>query len=156
MTISKKQLTFLIWAIAFALFIAMPYLVSDSRLKILGKCLSLGIVALGIDLSWGFTGLLSLGQGIFFSLGGYAIAMYLQLNSLKEGIPEFFGLYGVRQLPFFWEPFKSPIFTLIAIWLIPGLVAGLIGYLVFRNRIKGVYFSILTHCLLYTSPSPRD
>ena len=148
MTISKKQLTFLIWAIAFALFIAMPYLVSDSRLKILGKCLSLGIVALGIDLSWGFTGLLSLGQGIFFSLGGYAIAMYLQLNSLKEGIPEFFGLYGVRQLPFFWEPFKSPIFTLIAIWLIPGLVAGLIGYLVFRNRIKGVYFSILTQAAL--------
>ena len=53
-------------------------------------------------------------------------------------------MYGVRELPFFWEPFKSPLFTLIAIWLIPGLVAGLLGYLVFRNRIKGVYFSILT------------
>ena len=148
MKISKKHFYLLIWVIAFALFIAMPSLVSESRLKILGKCLSLGIVALGIDLSWGYTGLLSLGQGIFFSLGGYAIAMFLQLNSLKEGIPEFFGLYGVRELPFFWEPFKSPIFTLISIWLIPGIVAGLIGFLVFRNRIKGVYFSILTQAAL--------
>ena len=148
MNISKKKLSFIIWVIVLALFITMPSIVSDSRLKIIGKCLSLGIVALGIDLSWGFTGLLSLGQGIFFSLGGYAIAMYLQLNSLKEGIPEFFGLYGVRELPFFWEPFKSPIFTLIAIWLILGLVAGLIGFLVFRNRIKGVYFSILTQAAL--------
>ena len=148
MNLSKKHITYLLWGIAFALFIAMPSLVSDSRLKILGKCLSLGIVALGIDLSWGFTGLLSLGQGIFFSLGGYAIAMFLQLNSLKEGIPEFFGLYGVRELPFFWEPFKSPLFTLIAIWLIPGIIAGFIGYLVFRNRIKGVYFSILTQAAL--------
>ena len=148
MNLSKKYMPYIFWAVALALFIAMPSLVSDSRLKILGKCLSLGIVALGIDLSWGFTGLLSLGQGIFFSLGGYAIAMFLQLNSLKEGIPEFFGLYGVRELPFFWEPFKSPLFTLIAIWLIPGLIAGLIGYLVFRNRIKGVYFSILTQAAL--------
>ena len=148
MNLSKKYIPYLVWSIALALFIAMPSLVSDSRLKILGKCLSLGIVALGIDLSWGYTGLLSLGQGIFFSLGGYAIAMFLQLNSLKEGIPEFFGLYGVRELPFFWEPFKSPLFTLIAIWLIPGLIAGLIGYLVFRNRIKGVYFSILTQAAL--------
>ena len=148
MNLSKKFIPFIFWTIALAIFVAMPSLVSDSRLKILGKCLSLGIVALGIDLSWGYTGLLSLGQGIFFSLGGYAIAMFLQLNSLKEGIPEFFGLYGVRELPFFWEPFKSPIFTLLAIWLIPGLIAGLIGYLVFRNRIKGVYFSILTQAAL--------
>jgi urea transport system permease protein len=66
MNLSKKYIPYLLWALALALFIAMPSLVSDSRLKILGKCLSLGIVALGIDLSWGFTGLLSLGQGIFF------------------------------------------------------------------------------------------
>ena len=68
-------------------------------------------MALGIDLIWGFTGLLSLGQGIFFALGGYAVAMYLQLNSSADfpnGIPEFFGLYGVDRLPAFWEPFHSP------------------------------------------------
>ena len=148
MRLSKKNLTLIIWIFLVLLIIFMPYIVSESRLKIIGKCLSLSIVALGIDLNWGFTGLLSLGQGIFFALGGYAIAMFLNLNSLSEGIPEFFGLYGVRELPFFWEPFKSPLFTLIAIWLIPGLVAGLLGYLVFRNRIKGVYFSILTQAAL--------
>ena len=148
MRLSKKNLTLIIWIFLILLIIFMPYMVSESRLKIIGKCLSLSIVALGIDLNWGFTGLLSLGQGIFFALGGYAIAMFLNLNSLSEGIPEFFGLYGVRELPFFWEPFKSPLFTLIAIWLIPGLVAGLLGYLVFRNRIKGVYFSILTQAAL--------
>ena len=148
MRLSKKNLSLIIWVFLIALIISMPYLVSESRLKIIGKCLSLSILALGIDLNWGFTGLLSLGQGIFFALGGYAIAMYLNLNSAIDGLPEFFGLYGVKELPFFWEPFKSPLFTLIAIWFIPGLVAGLLGYLVFRNRIKGVYFSILTQAAL--------
>jgi urea transport system permease protein len=102
-----------------------------------------------VDLIWGYTGMLSLGQGIFFALGGYALAMYLQLNELKPGeLPEFFSLYGVKSLPAFWQPFTSPLFTLIAIWLIPALVAGVLGYLVFRNRIKGVYFSILTQAAL--------
>ena len=74
--------------------------------------MSLGIVALGIDLIWGFTGMLSLGQGIFFALGGYAIGMHLQLLSLAPGeLPEFFGLYGVKQLPVFWQPFQSFVFT---------------------------------------------
>jgi urea transport system permease protein len=75
--------------------------------------------------------------------------MYLQLDSLEPGqLPEFFGLYGVKALPLFWQPFSSPWFTLVAIWVIPALAAGLLGYLVFRNRIKGVYFSILTQAAL--------
>jgi urea transport system permease protein len=106
-------------------------------------------VALGVDLIWGYTGLLSLGQGIFFALGGYALGMHLQLSSLEPGqLPEFFGLYGVKELPAFWQPFTSPFFTFFAIWVIPALVAGLLGFLVFRNRIKGVYFSILTQAAL--------
>jgi urea transport system permease protein len=106
-------------------------------------------VALGIDLIWGYTGMLSLGQGIFFALGGYAFGMYLQLDTLEPGqLPEFFSLYGVKSLPAFWQPFNSPVFTFFAIWVIPALVAGLLGYLVFRNRIKGVYFSILTQAAL--------
>jgi urea transport system permease protein len=106
-------------------------------------------VALGVDLIWGYTGLLSLGQGIFFALGGYALGMHLSLNSLEPGqLPEFFGLYGVNSLPAFWQPFSSPLFTLVAIWVIPALVAGILGFLVFRNRIKGVYFSILTQAAL--------
>ena len=77
--------------------------------------------------------------------------MYLQLNSsgdLPNGIPEFFSLYGVDRLPVFWEPFHSPLFTLVAIWLVPAVLAAVLGNLVFRNRIKGVYFSILTQAAL--------
>ncbi|MFL0793746.1 MAG: urea ABC transporter permease subunit UrtC, partial [Prochlorococcus sp.] len=147
----RRWLLVLVWIAIVAAIVAAPAVLPVFRLNLLGRYLALGIVALGIDLIWGFTGMLSLGQGIFFALGGYAAAMYLQLNSsgdLPGAIPEFFGLYGVKTLPWFWEPFRSPLFTLIAIWLIPALVAGLLGYLVFRNRIKGVYFSILTQAAL--------
>ena len=139
------------WAVIVAVAIAAPAVLPVFRLNLLGRFLSLAIVALGIDLIWGFTGLLSLGQGIFFALGGYGAAMYLQLNSSSgqpNGIPEFFSLYGVDRLPFFWEPFHNPLFTLIAIWLVPALLAALLGNMVFRNRIKGVYFSILTQAAL--------
>ncbi len=143
----------LLGVVGLALVVALPSLVSPFRLNLLGRYLSLAIVALGIDLIWGYTGLLSLGQGIFFALGGYGTAMHLQLNChgcsrAPGGLPEFFGLYGVQQLPWFWEPFHSPWFTLLAIGLVPAAVAGLLGFLVFRNRIKGVYFSILTQAAL--------
>ena len=147
----RRWLFVLLWIVIVAAIVAAPAVLPVFRLNLLGRYLSLGIVALGIDLIWGFTGLLTLGQGIFFALGGYGAAMYLQLNSSADfpgGIPEFFGLYGVQNLPLFWEPFRSPLFTLIAIWLVPALVAGMLGYLVFRNRIKGVYFSILTQAAL--------
>ncbi|MGL5082886.1 MAG: urea ABC transporter permease subunit UrtC [Microcoleaceae cyanobacterium] len=133
-----------------ALFLAtvLPFLLPVFRLKLVGRFLALSIVALGIDLIWGYTGLLSLGHGIFFALGGYALAMHLQLQLPEGELPEFFILYGVEKLPVFWQPFYSFPFTLIAIILIPGIIAGLLGYLVFRNRIKGVYFSILTQAAL--------
>jgi urea transport system permease protein len=137
------------WILIVAVALILPSLLPPFRLNLLGRFLSLGIVALGVDLIWGYTGLLSLGQGIFFALGGYAIGMYLSLNSLEPGqLPEFFDLYGVKSLPAFWQPFGSPLFTFVAIWLIPALVAGILGFLVFRNRIKGVYFSILTQAAL--------
>jgi len=137
------------WILIVAAALILPFILPPFRLNLLGRFLALGIVALGVDLIWGFTGLLSLGQGIFFALGGYALGMHLSLNSLEPGqLPEFFSLYGVKSLPFFWQPFDSPLFTLLAIWLIPALVACVLGYLVFRNRIKGVYFSILTQAAL--------
>jgi len=155
MSLSKikfdKKIVLSFWIILIALIIAAPTLLPVFRLNLLGRYLSLSIVALGVDLIWGYTGLLSLGQGIFFALGGYCAAMYLQITSSSEfpnNIPEFFALYGVEKLPFFWEPFRSPAFTFFAIWIIPAIVAGLIGFLVFRNRIKGVYFSILTQASL--------
>ena len=141
----------ILWVLIIAAIVAAPSVLPVFRLNLLGRFLALAIVALGIDLIWGFTGLLSLGQGIFFALGGYAAAMYLQLNSsedLLNGIPEFFTLYGVDRLPAFWQPFHSPLFTLVAIWLIPAVLAALLGNLVFRNRVKGVYFSILTQAAL--------
>ena len=141
----------ILWVLIVAAIVAAPAVLPVFRLNLLGRFLSLAIVALGIDLIWGFTGLLSLGQGIFFALGGYVAAMYLQLNSsadLPNGIPEFFSLYGVNRLPAFWEPFHSPLFTLVGIWLVPAVLAAVLGNLVFRNRIKGVYFSILTQAAL--------
>ena len=147
----RRWLLVIFWVLIIAAIVAAPSVLPVFRLNLLGRFLALAIVALGIDLIWGFTGLLSLGQGIFFALGGYAAAMYLQLNSsedLLNGIPEFFTLYGVDRLPGFWQPFHSPLFTLVAIWLIPGVLAALLGNLVFRNRVKGVYFSILTQAAL--------
>lgn len=126
----------------------MPLRLPAFRLQILGKFLSLAIVALGIDLIWGYTGLLSLGHGIFFALGGYALAMYLNLQLPAGQLPEFFTLYGVTELPLIWKPFYSLPVTILAILIVPAIVAGLLGYLIFRNRIKGVYFSILTQAAL--------
>ncbi len=129
------------WILIVAASLILPFILPPFRLNLLGRFLALGIAALGVDLIWGFTGLLSLGQGIFFALGGYALGMHLSLNSLEPGqLPEFFSLYGVKILPDFWQPFGSPLFTFFAIWVIPALVAGVLGFLVFRNRIKGVYF----------------
>ena len=139
--------------LAFAFFV-LPAILSQFRLNLFGRYFSLAIVALGIDLIWGYTGLLTLGQGIFFALGVYAIAMHLLLVTNNDfttganGLPKFFENYGVDNLPFFWQPFWSFPVTLIAIWIIPALVAGLVGYLIFRNRIKGVYFSIITQATL--------
>src|SRR6478672_406698 len=138
-------------AIALILIFLMPPLLAAVgqafRINLLGKFLALGIVALGIDLIWGYTGLLSLGHGIFFALGGYALAMHLKLQIPSDAsiqLPEFMSLYGVTELPLFWKPFYSLGFSLAAVILIPTLLGALLGYLVFRNRIRGVYFSILT------------
>jgi urea transport system permease protein len=134
-------------AVALILIVIIPLVLSDFRLDLLHRYLALAIVALGIDLIWGYTGLLSLGHGIFFALGGYAIAMHLKLQipeTASSQLPDFMGLYGVTELPWFWGPFSSFPFTAIAIVFIPGILAAFLGYLVFRNRIRGVYFSILT------------
>ncbi|WP_013321466.1 urea ABC transporter permease subunit UrtC [Gloeothece verrucosa] len=151
--VKKRQRQFLlegaiIGGVALILALLMPFILSQFRLKLLGRFLSLCLAALGIDLIWGYTGLLSLGHGIFFALGGYGLAMYLNLQLPAGQLPEFFTLYGVTKLPLFWQPFHSLFFTVIAIIVIPSLVAGLLGYLIFRNRIKGVYFSILTQAAL--------
>jgi urea transport system permease protein len=138
-------------AIALALiFLLPPFLIAieqGTRVNLLGRFLAMAIAALGIDLIWGYTGLLSLGNGIFFTLGGYALAMHLKLQippDTSPQLPDFMFLFGVTKLPAFWEPFRSFGFSALAVFLIPMLIGGLLGYLIFRNRIRGVYFSIIT------------
>ncbi|MDP8934012.1 MAG: urea ABC transporter permease subunit UrtC [Cyanobacteriota bacterium] len=134
-------------AIALTFILLIPGILPDVRLNQLGRFLALAIAALGIDLIWGYTGLLSLGHGVFFAIGGYAFAMHLKLQippTASIQLPEFMGLYGVTELPWFWQPFYSFPFSAAAIVLIPAILGALLGYLVFRNRIRGVYFSILT------------
>ena len=132
-------------------FVIPPLLVGMGqgfRVNLLGRYLALAIAAIGIDLIWGFTGILSLGHGVFFALGGYSLAMFLQLQIPNGQLPDFFPLYGVTELPAIWQPFYSLPFTVFAIVFIPTIVAAVLGYLVFRNRIRGVYFSILTQAAL--------
>lgn len=144
----------IIGAIAILLVFVIPYILTATgqafRITMLGRFLALAIVALGLDLIWGFTGLLSLGHGVFFGLGGYALAMHLKLQFPADAtlkLPEFMPLYGINQLPALWQPFFSFQFTVLAIVLIPAAVGAILGYLVFRNRIRGVYFSILTQAM---------
>ncbi|WP_448527080.1 urea ABC transporter permease subunit UrtC [Parathermosynechococcus lividus] len=138
-------------ALALVLIFIMPLVLPGFRLDLLHRYLALAIVALGIDLIWGFTGLLSLGHGIFFALGGYAIAMHIKLQvpaGAASPLPDFMTLYGVTELPWFWYPFYSFAFAAVAVVLIPALLGAILGYLVFRNRIRGVYFSILTQAAI--------
>lgn len=150
------------WFLATAaifLVVVMPSLnvfgfISDFTLNVWGKYLCYGIMAVAIDLLWGYTGLLCLGQALFFSLGGYMMGMHLmlmigKLGQYKSDLPDFMVFLGHTQLPSFWQPFSSFPFALAMVFLVPGLVALVFGHLAFRSRIKGVYFSILTQALTY-------
>jgi urea transport system permease protein len=128
------------------------YHVSDFTLNLFGKFLAYAILALGIDLLWGYTGVLSLGHGVFFGLGAYAMGMHLMLEIGTRGVyenvlPDFMVWNRVTELPLFWRPFYSGAFTLLAVAAVPALVAAVFGYLTFRSRIRGVYFSIITQAL---------
>ncbi|MDV2496381.1 MAG: urea ABC transporter permease subunit UrtC [bacterium] len=125
---------------------------SDFHLNLFGKFLAYAILALGIDLIWGYTGILSLGQGVFFGLGAYVMGMHLMLAIGKRGVyqstlPDFMVWNQVKELPLFWKPFYSFGFTMAAIFLVPALFALVFGFLAFRSRIRGVYFAIITQAL---------
>src|SRR6266567_5878536 len=131
---------------------ASPLRVSNFTLNLFGKFLTYAILALGIDLIWGYTGVLSLGHGVFFGLGAYAMGMHLMLeigskSVYQSALPDFMVWNQVKELPLFWKPFYSGAFTLAAVVLVPGLFALAFGFLAFRSRIRGVYFSISTQAL---------
>ena len=130
--------------------------VSNFTINLYGKYLCYAMLAISVDLLWGYTGLLSLGQALFFALGGYMMGMYLMrmignLGQYHQPIPDFLVFLGWSSLPAFWKPFNSLPFALLMAVLLPGLLAGLFGYLAFRSRIRGVYFSILTQALTYAA-----
>ena len=126
---------------------AAPLVLSDFRINLLGKILALAIMALSLDLIWGYAGMLSLGHGVFFGLGAYAFAMFLKLEASAGELPDFMFWSGLKELPAFWSPFQSAWFALPMVVVIPGVLAGAIGYLVFRSRITGVYFALITQAL---------
>lgn len=142
--------------LAAVILIVMPMCFDIFRLNLVGKYLSYAFVAVGLVLCWGHGGILSLGQGIFFGLGGYCMAMFLKLeasdlkstaNQTTPGIPDFMDWNQITSLPLFWEPFHSFSFTIFAALAIPTLLAFIIGIAMFTRRVGDVYFSIVTQAI---------
>ena len=131
------------------LLLLAPFVLGGYALTLLGRVLALALAALGVCVVWGRAGILSLGQGLFFGLGGYALAMHLKLAATPKGeLPDFMLYNGVEKLPWFWQPFHSAPFALLMVVALPGLAAFLIGWLMFRRRITGVFVSIITQALV--------
>ncbi len=136
---------------AIVLFAIAPALLSDFRLNQLGKYLCFGIVAVGIGLAWGRGGMLTLGQGVFFGLGAYMMAMHLKIADADlrgQDVPDFMQTAGLTELPGYWVPFASPVVTIVGIVVIPVLVAVILGLGVFKRKVKGAYFAILSQALV--------
>lgn len=123
--------------------------VSAYTLTLVGKILCYAIVALALDLVWGYAGLLSLGHGLFFALGGYAMGMYLMRQAAGDGLPAFMTFLSWTELPWYWAGTDNFLWALCLVVLAPGLLALVFGFFAFRSRIKGVYFSIMTQALTF-------
>lgn len=150
----KNKGSHICFVILVVILAASPFVVtSTSVVQFLGKCICYSIVAIALDLIWGYTGMLSLGHGIYFCLGGYAMAMYLRLHENGGKITEFMQIGGLEELPLFWKPFVSFPVALALLLIAPAVLAGTLGFFVFRSRIKGVYFSIITQALTWAAYS---
>jgi len=142
--------------LAALILVLLPLTLDIFRLNLVGKYLTFAFVAVGLVLCWGYGGILSLGQGIFFGIGGYCMAMFLKLEASDPvstaiqstpGIPDFMDWNQLKALPWFWEPFQSFPFTLLAVLVLPTLFAYLIGVTMFKRRVGGVYFAIITQAI---------
>jgi urea transport system permease protein len=150
----KEMFGFLVLAIV--LVVVLPLALDIFRLNLIGKYLTYAFVAIGLVLCWGYGGILSLGQGVFFGLGGYVMAMFLKLEASDPistkiqstpGIPDFMDWNQITQLPFFWKPFYSLPFTIAAIIIVPSIIAYIVGAAMFKRRVGGVYFAIITQAI---------
>jgi urea transport system permease protein len=142
--------------LAALLLVVFPLVLEPFRLNLMGKYLSYAFVAVGLVLCWGYGGILSLGQGVFFGIGGYCMAMFLKLEAsdpistkiqTTPGIPDFMDWNQITSLPLLWQPFQSFTFTLLAVILAPTLFALIIGNAMFKRRVGDVYFSIVTQAI---------
>lgn len=142
--------------LAAVIFIVFPTVLEPFRLNLFGKYLTYAFVAIGLVLCWGVGGILSLGQGIFFGLGGYCMAMFLKLEASTPentaiqstpGIPDFMDWNQLTALPWWWEPFHSFAFTLVAVIAVPVAFSFIIGVAMFKRRVGGVYFAIITQAI---------
>ena len=142
--------------LAAVIFVVFPASMDIFRLNLFGKYLTYAFVAVGLVLCWGYGGILSLGQGVFFGLGGYCMAMFLKLEASTPeataiqstpGIPDFMDWNQITALPAWWEPFHSLPFTLLAVIVVPVFFAFVIGLAMFKRRVGGVYFAIITQAI---------
>ncbi|WP_293797895.1 urea ABC transporter permease subunit UrtC [uncultured Pantoea sp.] len=161
LTIARKapRLTISLGVVIAALLLVLPFCallpathplaISTYTLTLVGKILCYAVVAVALDLVWGYAGLLSLGHGLFFALGGYAMGMYLMRQASGDGLPAFMSFLSWSELPWFWAGTQHFAWALCLIMLVPGLLALVFGFFAFRSKIKGVYFSIMTQALTY-------
>ena len=142
--------------LALLILVVFPLTLDAFRLNMVGKYLTYAFVAVGLVLCWGYGGILSLGQGVFFGLGGYCMAMFLKLEASSventkiqstPGIPDFMDWNQITSLPFFWQPFHSLTFTILAIILVPCFFAFILGAAMFKRRVGGTYFAIITQAV---------
>jgi urea transport system permease protein len=147
----KEAIGFVI--LAAVIFLILPSILDSFRLNLFGKYLTYAFVAVGLALCWGAGGILSLGQGVFFGLGGYCMAMFLKLEASTPentsiqstpGIPDFMDWNQLTELPVWWQPFYSLTFALLAVVAVPVIFAFIIGFAMFTRRVGGVYFAIIT------------
>ncbi len=137
-----------IGVLAIVLLVWAPSALSSFRLDNLGRYCALALASIGIGLAWGRGGMLVLGQGVFFGLGAYAMAMHMKLEAAGPGgVPDFMSLYGDGTMPVWWEPFRSGTFTILAIILLPTIVSFFLGYAILKRSVKGAYFAILTQAM---------
>lgn len=143
-------------ALAALILVVFPLALDAFRLNLVGKYLTYGFVAVGLVMLWGWGGVLSLGQGVFFGLGGYAMAMFLKLEASSPentaiqstpGIPDFMDWNQITSLPFWWEPFRHLPFAIIAVVAVPMILAFIVGFAMFKRRVGGVYFAIITQAV---------
>jgi len=155
-TFLKRPGVLSIAILAVVLLVVFPAIFDNFRLNLIGKYLTYAFVAIGLVVLWGWGGVLSLGQGVFFGLGGYCMAMFLKLEASDPittkiqstpGIPDFMDWNQITALPIWWQPFNSLTFSLIAVVAVPSILAFIVSYAMFKRRVGGVYFAIITQAV---------